>query len=67
MLHLSLGVVVVVVCCSDSDGGGGGRDINNYDDILGLHVKVLKLGFLNRVRQTFNSSLQCIVMYNTKQ
>jgi hypothetical protein len=112
-------------CHSDSDGSGGCRDANNYDDILGLHVKkkplwlwtasklyrlsdlrlsaklvptfadregcrvvsatdplqpycrlsrplglhvkVLKLMFLNRVRQTFSSSLQCIVMYNTKQ
>lgn len=47
-------------CCSDSDGGGGGRDINSFDDILGLHIRILKLGFLNRVRQ-------CIVMYNAKQ
>jgi hypothetical protein len=50
--------MVVVAVAADND---------NYDDILGLHVKVLKLRSLNKVRQTMNSLPQCIVMYNTKQ
>jgi hypothetical protein len=49
-------MVVVVVAAAD----------DNYDDILGLRVKVLKLKSLNKVRQTINSSPQCTVVYNTK-